>query len=235
MFTPAMFDLVISLGHRCQTAQNLRRMMIHSGTMPFDWIISSTGGVAEAIETDFDGVFRPERLELRDDCVIDHRFGFAYLHDFPICADFLAAHTRVCRRQDLLIRRFRAALASDARILFVRQESAGTDGDAVRRLAEALARRRAAFHLLVLSEADSLPPRPGAENVTLICTGPQFADAAARWDAVFNLVHRNTPIRAYFPRLVRAAAKAPPKLRGPIQKLIGTSRRRLMQLTQSTA
>ncbi|NVO17259.1 MAG: hypothetical protein HXX10_24800 [Rhodoplanes sp.] len=39
-----MLDLVISLGHRCYTAQHQRRMMIHSGTMPFDWVWSRNEG-----------------------------------------------------------------------------------------------------------------------------------------------------------------------------------------------
>jgi len=227
-----MFDMVISLGHCCQTAQHLRRMMIHSGTMPFDWVISSANGVADAIESDFDGILCPEQLELREDRVIDHRFGFAYIHEFPIRAGFLLAHARVRRRQELLIGRFRNAMASAARILFVRHEARGIDvRGAVERLVNAVARHRPrpSFHLLFLSEAGAPNSDLISETVSSVHIEPAFAGAADRWDAVFNAVHKGTPIRAYYPGLVRAVERAPSNLRAPIQKIIGTSRRRLMR------
>jgi hypothetical protein len=224
--------MVISLGHRCQTAQHLRRMMIHSGTMPFDWIISSVSGVADAIESDFDGILWPERLELREDRVIDHRFGFAYVHEFPIGADYLLAHVRVRRRQELLIGRFRKAMGSAARILFVRHEAPGIDvRGAAERLVNAVAHRRprTSFHLLFLSEAGPPIDERIAENISSVHTEFDFADVADRWDAVFNSIHEDTPIRAYYPGLVRAVEKTPPNLQVPIQKIVGTSRRRLMR------
>jgi len=226
-----MFDTVIGLGHRCFTAQHLRRMMIHSGTMPFDWIISSYEGTAAALAARFAGMFQPELLELRADHIADHRYGFQHLHDFPIHADFIADRDRVVARYDQLTRRMAAALTSPKRVLFVRHEEPGGGGpQAAARLLDALAQWRplSSFHLLYLSEVEM--PDDGAANLTSVHVASDVGEQPERWDTIFTAMHRRERIFGYFPGLVRSLAAIPRPVRLPVQNLVGSSRRRLLKL-----
>jgi len=226
-----MFDVVIGLGHRCNTAQHLRRMMIHPGTMPFDWIISPNEGVAAAIETGFEGRLRQDQLVLKHDRIIDLRFGFAHLHEFPIRTDFLACHQQVVQRQQQLQRRFQNALGSRARLLFVRH-ALPEEGDRLipLRLVDAIARWRPlpSFHLLYLTETAPLSERV-TETLTVLKVSPDMGDTDRDWDSVFSDLHSREPIRGYYPRLVRGVTAMPESLRSPARRVIGETRRWLIR------
>ncbi|NVN87476.1 MAG: hypothetical protein HXX15_15470 [Rhodopseudomonas sp.] len=228
-----MFDTVIGLGHRCFTAQHLRRMMIHSGTMPFDWIISSNEGTASALADRFAGMFQPELLELRSDHIADHRYGFQHLHDFPIAADFIADRDRVVARYDQLTRRMATALTSPKRVLFVRHEEPGVGGpQAAARLLDALGQWRppSSFHLLYMSEVESPDDGAATPNLTSVHVAPDVGEHPEHWDEIFTAMHRREPIVGYFPGLVRSLAAIPRSVRVPVQNLVGSSRRRLLKL-----
>jgi hypothetical protein len=227
-----MFDVVIGLGHCCYTAQHLRRMMIHPGTMPFDWIISSNEGVAAAIETEFEGRLRQDQLELKHDRIIDLRFGFAHLHEFPIRADFLAHHQQVVQRQQLLERRFQNVLGSKARLLFVRHALPEESDQLIpQRLVDAIARWRPlpSFHLLYLTEMAPLRTGRVTETLTVLKVSPDMGNTDRDWDSIFSDLHSYEPIRAYYPRLVRGVTAAPESLRSPTRRVIGETRRWLIQ------
>ena len=229
-------DLVVGLGHRCNTAQHLRRMMIHHGTMPFDWIVSPNRGVAEAIEHNFEGMLQPERLELRSDRVVDGRFGFEYVHDYAIGPDYLASQPKVVARQRQLVERFGRMLASDATVLFVREEDRELlDPDAPRRLVEALASRRprSSFHLLFLTERDP-SIFAGDPNVTLSQVPSDSWNDAWAWNTIFTAIDRRLPIKGYFPALVRGIGSMPPAVARPTQHFISSSRRRVLDLIRKT-
>jgi hypothetical protein len=223
-----MFDLVISLGHRCYTAQHLRRMMIHSGTMPFDWVWSPNEGAVAAIETGFSGMLQPDRMEFRDGWVFDRHFDFGHVHEYPLHPDFMTEHGRVAARRAFLVHRFRQALSSPARILFVRHEMPGTAApDAAERLVRALARWRppSSFHLLFLSDAPAVAAGPIGDSITCVRVPETFGEDDAEWDSVFGDFHKTRRIASYHPALVRFVATMPGRLRGPAEKLIGRCRR----------
>lgn len=208
-------------------------MMIHSGTMPFDWIISSNEGAAAAIESGFAGRLQPEQLELKSDHVIDHRFGFVHVHEFPIHAGFLADYQKVVERQRLLERRFQSALKSKANILFVRHESPGdADRSSAQRLVDAIGRWRpvSSFHLLYLTDAAHSKAGRAGGTITIRQVSSGFGDSASDWDSLISDLHSDIPIKAYYPGLVHGIAAMPQSVHGPARRVFGETRRYFLQL-----
>ena len=114
---------VVSLGGNCLVACEIRARF-GDGWFPFDWWISSPGGLLRLIEDDFSGLFDADRLQLVKDglSVANLHYGILHHHDFPRDSDgriILSSATveRNRPRFELLHRRWRALAG---RVLFVR-------------------------------------------------------------------------------------------------------------------
>lgn len=75
---------IVSLGGGCMTARAARYNNLRSTAYPFDWMITSTQALTDAIQDDFKQVLLLEQTCERDDnkAVIDG-YGFVFIHDFP--------------------------------------------------------------------------------------------------------------------------------------------------------
>jgi len=164
------FDLVVSLGHRCYTAIQLRRMMIHGGTMPFDWIVSDGVGVTEAIRSKFAGALAKENLTFRGDRIEDVRYRFDHVHDFPLKSDFLTHYDLAVRRRNEITDRFFKALDSGKSILFIRHELPECASEAnARNMIDAIGgHSRGICHLLYLSH--KLDKSSSGDRLTFVRT-----------------------------------------------------------------
>lgn len=208
-------------------------MMIHGGTLPLDWIISSNAGAADAIRAGFDGMFQPELLEFSGDHIRDHRFGFMHIHDFPLDDNFLTHRPKVLARYDLLRQRMLDALSSPQRVLFVRQEEPGVGGPAAAKsIADAIAKWRnpSTFHLLYINEIDGGPSDLLPANISQVKIDPDAGEDTAVWDRIFSDLHRREPIRGYFPAFVRRVDAMPDPIRLRAYKFFGNSRRAALLL-----
>lgn len=224
------YDLVISLGFRCYPAFQLRRMMIQNISMPFDWIVSPASGVVAALETKFEGSLNPENLSGHETYVLDTRFGFQYWHDFKEVPKYMESHAAAVSKRRHLERRFFEILASKRRLLFVRHE---TPGEGSRDISESIIgvlskyRSQETFRLVYLSDK-ILDHESG---LSLLVNVPQqdiLLDEL--WDDVFFRVHSRERIKGYRPNIVRAYVNWPRPVQIQASKLIGTFRKRRLQL-----
>ncbi len=155
MIESAGYDQIVSLGRACQPAYQLRRLTGVKAAHVFDWIITQDEGLIRWIETDLDGFFSRDRLVAdQDGVVIDEPTGTQFIHEFPPGAELETAHSENVGRFAMLVERWRDLLASDQRILFVRQHGWGNDARAVAlRLRETIAAQapRLRFDLLYLT------------------------------------------------------------------------------------
>ncbi len=224
------FDLVISLGFRCFTGFQLRRMMIQTISFPLDWVVSDANGAIEAIATKFSGTMQPENLFSHPHYVLDRRFRFQHWHDFSNKADPLSCLSQTTFKRAFLEQRFFEVLHSRRRLLFVRHEVPGHGSrDIAQRFVNALRLHRPdhSFKFLYLSdqiddfETDYIVGVHVPRNKHL----PQHV-----WDGAFGYVHDRERISGYSPRMVRACAKLPVPIQINVSKIVGSTRKRKIQL-----
>jgi hypothetical protein len=133
---PAEFDDIISLGGRCQIAHQLRRIRPYADrAFPFDWLITPDASLLRLLEHDFADFLRLDglaenatsRAEFSYRHVVETRYGIVLTHDFKQGTAIAAAWPAVRQKYVFLIDRWRSLLASDRRILFIRQSYGRTD------------------------------------------------------------------------------------------------------------
>lgn len=227
MPSDACFHYIIGLGHRCHTANSLRRCMIHEQTMPFDWVISDVLGVADAIRSRFHGMLEPGNLTLNEKMIFDSQFRFEHWHDYPIEPAFMLHHDRVWQRRAALVARFFQALSATKRILFVRHEQSG-HGSLIgaQAIVSAIAQYRpeASFRLLYL--ADNLPFSE-SDNLTVLPFSSEEEPSLEDWISALDYVHSNENISGFHPAAVRFLDALPSRIGRPIVLFIGSFRKRL--------
>lgn len=227
------FDIVVSLGFRCYTALELRRMMIQTIGLPFDWIVADANGTAEAIINKFAGTMNPENFESHELYVLDKKYGFEYWHDFLNKADPLPELEAMKTKRARLEKRFFDLLASNLRILFVRQEVAHHGSiETLDLIGRAIATCRPAdtFHILYLS--NTMDTQEGSNFSTF--TIPECESPSPEiWDQAFNKIHSKERINGYRPALVKASKHWPTPIRKQASKLIGTYRKRSLQASMA--
>ena len=76
------FDKVLSLGHSCDTAFQIRRNFKQGEAYPFDWLMTPYPVLMELIGRDFSGFLMDENLEAAGKYVVDKKHGISMLHDF---------------------------------------------------------------------------------------------------------------------------------------------------------
>lgn len=57
------YDYVVSLGANCEVAHHIERYFSIKRRNPFDWWITPFNGLVDALETDFEHLFRDARVE----------------------------------------------------------------------------------------------------------------------------------------------------------------------------
>jgi len=224
------FDQVISVGFRCHTANHFRRMMLHTISMPFDFIVSTPQGVAEAITSRFEGVLQPEKLVPCGDYVLDPQYGFQHWHDHTDLANPIASNDTVISKRTYVTNRFYKLLESRMRVLFVRQEepNKGSVADA-QMIIDALRKFRPAdsFYFLYLSTNVS----DAADDHLMTLNVPDDGNLPDEvWNSVMARVHARERIKLYSPALLRVHDSLPPSLARSLFKTIGTARKRSAQL-----
>lgn len=83
-----MFKNFISLGGACDVAMGLKKYYLRSYSGPFDWIVSSFGGVINCIENKFEDYLKKENLSIVEENhkhFKDNKHDFLYLHDVKNC------------------------------------------------------------------------------------------------------------------------------------------------------
>jgi len=136
--------IVISLGHQCDTALQLRNSVVkHYGlrarAYPFDWIISPFNALFRCLEENFNNFLNPRYLELYSHMpnatgIKDNYYGFRFVHDFStdyysapedpfraMVVTELAPHIGPIREKyKRRVERFRRTLAGKDSIVFIR-------------------------------------------------------------------------------------------------------------------
>ncbi|WP_087000784.1 DUF1796 family putative cysteine peptidase [Rhizobium sullae] len=81
---------IISLGHACQVAHQLRRLEVAKETLFYDWIVSTHDALMSTLHLELDGILFSERIEFdsRKVRLQDKASGlWFYGHDFPGAAN----------------------------------------------------------------------------------------------------------------------------------------------------
>lgn len=81
-FVRAENPLCISLGSSCAPALNLRSLNLRKHAYPFDWLISPSHALINALNDDFKYFLTDLAKHPNKKGVIDH-YGFQFMHDWP--------------------------------------------------------------------------------------------------------------------------------------------------------
>ena len=127
------YDEVISLGSRCQTAYQIRRLTGKTQAQVFDWMIAPHRGVVKAIETNFSDFMQLENLkrgvsasdEFKYRHIEDASYGILYQHEFLNSASLEEDYQRIKSKYDFLIGRWNETMRSESKVLFIRQAVGG--------------------------------------------------------------------------------------------------------------
>lgn len=188
-----MFGHVVSVGGDCQPAYQIRRITGRHEAHVFDWLLVRAEGVAQLIDSGFEGWLQTPALSLEAQPyahVRDAAYNVHFLHDFPLAPGFEAEAGRVRAKYEVLVHRWRMLLASEAAVLFVWKGDEGRE--AVAPIAEALrrARGRRPFRLLALRSDLEEPDwqMPDVTNRFLRQPVPyDWTGDDAAWDALFGV------------------------------------------------
>lgn len=152
------YEQIVSLGRGCQPAHQIRRLDAGAVAHVFDWIVTPDAALVNFIAADIAGFFARERLEMGpENCIIDRETKTQFLHEFPAGSDFDVQFEKNVGRYAMLAERWRALLASEQSVLFVRQHAWDADLRATAtRLRDTLAAKapRLRFSLLYLTAGD---------------------------------------------------------------------------------
>ena len=190
------YTQIISLGRACQPRYQLRRMRGTGDAYPFDWIITPDDGLCSVIADRLAGLMDPQYLQRGADGVVkDTRHDIRFLHEFPPGQPIEAGLAQHGARYVNLGRKWQTLMASDQRVLFVRQLAWNEDiAMTAARLVGTLEQAAPAldFDLLYLTEPDLHDPARRAPR-TIFRPLAQSPDARwegddAVWDALLTEV-----------------------------------------------
>lgn len=201
MLAARPFDQMVSLGRGCQPAHQIRRLDPNAQAHVFDWVITPDAGLVTLIETGLDGFFSRDRLEMGpENCIIDRVTDARFPHEFPEGFDFAPQYEKHAGRFAMLIERWRNLLASNQRVLFVRQHAWSPDARATAlRLRDAIAAKAPHLHfsLLYLTATEAADwGEDGIVNVFLRQPEPYvWTGDDAAWEQVFQKVSKQPGCR----------------------------------------
>ena len=149
------YDQVVSLGHGCQPAHQIRRVLGITSAHVFDWIVTPTPALITLIESDLEEFFSRDRLGVGESgAITDLPTDTRFVHEFPEGSNVDTQHAQHAGRYAMLTRRWRRLLRSRQRVLFVRQHSWGSEPRAAAAQLQAVLRAKAPnlrFSLLYLT------------------------------------------------------------------------------------
>lgn len=186
------YDQIVSLGRACQPAHQIRRVVPDAPAHVFDWIITNDDALVAHIDADLDGMFAREHLTMgENECIIHRETKTQFLHEFPKGSDFDEQYEKNDGRYAMLSQRWKDLLASDQKVLFVRQHGWDVDIRATAtRLRDLIAAKapRLTFTLLYLTEEEDAPwNEPGILNEYLRQPEPYvWTGDNAAWDHVLG-------------------------------------------------
>jgi hypothetical protein len=200
MLAQSPYQQIVSLGRACQPAHQIRRLVPGAEAHVFDWIITPDSTVMDLIDTDLDGMFARARLEMGPQkCIVDRVTGARFLHEFPEGTEFDAQYEKNEGRYAMLADRWRALLASEQSILFVRQHAWDENlrASAVR-LRDKIAAKapKLRFLLLYLTEDEVAPwNEAGILNLRLLQPEPYvWTGDDAAWEDVLGQGLAQAPV-----------------------------------------
>lgn len=165
------FDRAVSLGRSCQAAWHIRRTNGFKHTLPFDWVGTPDHAVRTCIATHLAGWFDKDLL-FPDPTggFRNSRTGVRFLHAFDKHPSFEAGYAANKDRMETLVWRWLDLIASDERVLFVRQH--GDEPDPVKSaslLVETLLQSvNVTFEVLYLVPPERFDPRWRLDGVTFV-------------------------------------------------------------------
>lgn len=169
---------VVSLGHRCATAANVRRFFGFGEAFPFDWWITPHESLLAVLRSPVVDVVYDGLEVCLDGQSVRNRLGILLHHEFPRAADYSIApfwqeHTEAPKsRTAYLLQKFLALDDHANHVLFVREvENASQDDE----IADALAPlfTRASWALATLPHV-------------YIAPGPAWRGDPAAWDLALS-------------------------------------------------
>ncbi len=196
-------EFFISLGFRCDCAQNMIRNNVRKCSLPFDWIFSPDfERVTTLIEHKFDGFFSLDTIYAVDDpgnilhtSVHNNKYLLQFVHDLPKGVSLQEAYPSLAEKYRRRISRFFMLLKTGRKIIFLRRriskKEAATFVAMMQRNYPALD-----FTLVAIngsSEHDSIWKIPHVD--LYICPetfipGRGSEISKADWDAIFNRYRR---------------------------------------------
>ncbi len=184
------YTQIISLGRACQPRYQLRRIRGTVDAYPFDWIITPDVGLRAVIAAGLAGFLDPQFLRRDPDgMVCDSRHQLRFMHEFPpgqLIGAGLAQHGA---RYANLVRKWHDLMASDHRVLFVRQHGWAKDIAATAALLVATLERAAPaldFELLYLTEPRQHDPAQHARRTMFRPLGQSPTGRSEGDDAVWD-------------------------------------------------
>ncbi len=209
-FADSSFDHIISLGGACETAYNLRRHFGFATSYPFDWWISSVGGVAALLrDGDVDAFYRIEDLERSGSggSVRNTRYDIHLHHEFPrdwktpgqpVRDDWPTRIDEPRRRTAYLAERLFGLAATARTLLFVRRLGLQDRSEVVTELLDALQARFPDSRIGVVAVDQGTKPPALNDVMTRISVprppGVGWRGDASAWDAALaGLGVRLTP------------------------------------------
>jgi hypothetical protein len=203
----APYDAIISLGSRCQSAFQIRRLYpsLHRAHF-FDWLVAPAPSVSRMLNNSFEGFADLEHLRLAPSTrpefdhqhILQTRYGVLITHDFPAVIPYNEHVPRFAEKCSYLRARWAEGTQPGHRVLFIHQcvLCLGLQGFEERNitLVEADTLHRAAakacpeldFDLLVITD-ERVPAEDWSTSLAIHFAMPQsgkwYGDSTA-WDAL---------------------------------------------------
>lgn len=185
------FDIIYSLGAKCDCAMNLKRASLRLCSGPFDWIgLASFNARIDFILNDFDGFLNADRLIPNinakgfQEGYVDRDGLIRFVHDFNPSLDFKEAFVLAQAKFKRRIDRFYNLIKDGDKVLFIYQAS--IDDVSTQELKDALEKLSSKFdkrvHILAILKNSSL--KRGTVSIGNVAEGLDicfYNDALFKW------------------------------------------------------